>query len=86
MGGKLCLIYVYILSGPSCVLHYCLSTKRDHLFVFFWQKLPTKFKKFYAEFENMMVSCRKFCPLLCRGGRISLVTDTACIHELYPEA
>lgn len=31
----------------------------NEIFCFSWQKLPTKFKKFYAEFENMMVSCMK---------------------------
>jgi hypothetical protein len=34
-----------------------LKTKALKPFSFCWQKLPSKFKKFYAEFESMMVSC-----------------------------
>lgn len=34
-----------------------LKTNALKPFSFCWQKLPSKFKKFYAEFESMMVSC-----------------------------
>lgn len=43
----------------------------------FSQKLPTKFKKFYAEFESMMVSCMTFhSPLLCRVGNRNLSSES----------
>ena len=46
--------------------------------VFSWQKLPTKFKKFYAEFESMMVSYLKFhLPPLSRGGSLIVSFVTA---------
>lgn len=56
MGGKLCQIYI---KWTLCVFHCCWSTTMKCSGFSFWQKLPTKFKKFYAEFESMMVSCMK---------------------------
>lgn len=47
---------VNVLSDTIDLLFQPSWFSRSHL-LFSRQKLPTKFKKFYAEFESMMVSC-----------------------------